>query len=174
MLVTARLWRRVKGGYRFHEWAADGDGTRRNPTKDEVEEDRRKKAEAGRKGGLASGKARSKTEARASPNASAGARGLVEPPTRPDPTEGRVGGTGDLLGGTAVTRASPEPPRQCLKHADDPDPPPCGPCADARRARERWDLAEAERKRNAPKCPKHRGQPADGCGLCRSDLLGAE
>jgi hypothetical protein len=31
-LVAARLWKRVKGGYQFHQWAADGDGTKRNPT----------------------------------------------------------------------------------------------------------------------------------------------
>lgn len=86
VLVTARLWRRVKGGYRFHQWDADGDGTRRNPTRAEVEAERAKKAEAGRKGGLASGKTRSRTEARASAGASAGATGFVEPPSRPDPT----------------------------------------------------------------------------------------
>lgn len=89
-LVTARLWRRVRGGYQFHEWHEDGDGTKRNPSREEVEEDRRKKAEAGRKGGLASGKSRSKTEAPASANGSAPAMapadGLLEPPTRPDPT----------------------------------------------------------------------------------------
>lgn len=50
-LVSARLWRRVRGGYQFHEWSADGDGSKRNPTKAEVEAERLKKAEAGRKGG---------------------------------------------------------------------------------------------------------------------------
>lgn len=85
-LVTARLWRRVRGGYQFHEWTSDGDGTRRNPTRSEVEAERRKKAEAGRRGGLASGKARSKPEAPASAPASAPACQVVEPPTRPDPT----------------------------------------------------------------------------------------
>src|SRR5690606_37590637 len=94
-LVAARLWRRVRGGYQFHEWSKDGDGTRRNPTREEVKEDRRKKAEAGRKGGLTSGKRRSKREARAPANAVAGASGLVEPPTRPDPPPSlREGGSG--------------------------------------------------------------------------------
>jgi hypothetical protein len=37
MLVTARLWRRVKGGYSFHEWHRDErSNTVRNPTSDQV------------------------------------------------------------------------------------------------------------------------------------------
>lgn len=86
-LVTAGLWKRVRAGYQFHEWASNGDGTKRNPTKKEVEEERRKKAEAGRMGGVASGKVRSNRQARASAPAKAHgeapAFGLVEPPTRP-------------------------------------------------------------------------------------------
>jgi hypothetical protein len=172
MLVTAGLWRRVKGGYRFHQWTADGDGTKRNPTREEVESERRKKAEAGRKGGLASGKSRSRNEAPATASASAGARRFVEPPTRPDP-KGR-GGTGRSLGDSSATRASSEPPSpRCEQHEHVDDPPPCGPCGDARRARTRWEVADAERRRNAPKCRQHRGQPADNCGLCRSEALAA-
>lgn len=55
-LVRHGLWRRVRGGYQFHEWSADGDGTRRNLTREEVLANRQKKAEAGRKGGLARAK----------------------------------------------------------------------------------------------------------------------
>ena len=169
-LVTARLWRRVRGGYQFHEWDADGDGTKRNPTKIEVEEERRKKADAGRKGGLASGKTRSKTEAPASANASADANGLVEPPTRPDPT---------LVGGTALRvtngRAREEPPAPtCPKHTDDPDPPPCRACADARHRRETWDLTDSERRRTANRCRTHQGQPAHNCALCRANQLAGD
>jgi hypothetical protein len=207
-LVAARFWKRVKGGYQFHQWATDGDGARRNPTRAEVEADRNKKAEAGRKGGLArarnaaqekdgdikqalkevihkqkptptdgsarpeiaatSGKARSKPQARAE----AGALQVVEPPTRPDPTF--IGGA--LSGPVTPAREEPPPPR-CPEHQDHPDPPPCGACAEARRARTRWDLADAERRRTQPHCrrhPSHRGQPADRCGLCRSEQLGAE
>lgn len=37
MLVTARLWRRVKGGFSFHEWHRDErSNTVRNPTSDQV------------------------------------------------------------------------------------------------------------------------------------------
>lgn len=65
-LVAAGLWKRIRSGYQFHEWHDNG-----NPTKQEVVRMREIKAAAGRKGGLASGKTRSKrqadAEARASP-----------------------------------------------------------------------------------------------------------
>lgn len=87
-LVTAGLWRRVRAGHQFHEWKEDGNGSKRNPSREEVEEVRRKRSDAGRAGGLASGKTRSKREASASASASpvaeALAEGLLEPPTRPD------------------------------------------------------------------------------------------
>lgn len=76
-LVRHGLWRRVRGGYQFHEWSADGDGTRRNLTRQEVLANRQKRAEAGRKGGLASGKTRSKDEANASADAPARAGALL-------------------------------------------------------------------------------------------------
>jgi hypothetical protein len=108
-LVAAGFWVRVKGGYRFHQWIADSDGTKRNPSKKEVEEERRKKAEAGRKGGLASAKTRSKTQARAK----AGASRLVEPPTRPFPSKE---GSGDEraapLGAPLVPPAVYSPPQE--------------------------------------------------------------
>ena len=73
-LVAARLWKRVRGGYQFHEWTSDGDGSKRNPSREEVLEKRAKRAEAGRKGGLSSGKTRSNGEANASANAQANAK----------------------------------------------------------------------------------------------------
>lgn len=130
-LVAAGLWRRVKGGYRFHQWHEDSDGSRRNPTKKEVEEERRKKADAGRKGGLASGKARSKPPAPPKADAEAPASGLVEPPTRPDPYLPK--------GGTSTHDPPDEPPpRKCQQHQNVDRPPPCGACADARRAHDAW------------------------------------
>lgn len=155
-LVAAKLWRRVRGGYEFHDWADF------NPSSKEVRAMREKRAEAGRKGGVASGRTRSKpgskTEALASP--------IVEPPARPDPA---------LLGGRSSSsthdRTRTAPSSLCPEHINDPDPPPCGRCRDARLARERWDLADSDRRRNAEKCRKHRGQPADNCALCRSEAL---
>lgn len=166
-LVAAGLWTRVRGGYRFHDWHE------RNPSKEKVESDRAKKAAAGRAGGIASGQVR-RSKQRSKNEASASA--LVEPPTRPDRREGRA--TQGSQGESSVTRASPEPPLRCQEHLNDTSPPNCGPCADARRAHDRWRAARDARLRAAPQCPRpaHRGQPADNCALCRSERIaeGAE
>ncbi len=174
-LVAAGLWRRVRAGYRFHQWEANGDGTPRNPTKKEVVDNRTKKAEAGRLGGLASGKTRSKTEAPASARASP----MLRPPTRPVPSasskhQGDVRGRASPPPGSGPTPPAAEPPRTCPEHLDDPDPPPCGRCADARRAHDRWTADRAKRLAAAPECPRHRGKPAYNCPLCRSETLAPE
>lgn len=46
-LVAAGLWRRAKGGYLFHQWDADSDGTPRNPTRSEVTAARSKQSSGG-------------------------------------------------------------------------------------------------------------------------------
>jgi len=68
-LLTAGLWihdtERGQPGYRFHDWKLY------QPTSDEVELTRHKRAEAGRAGGLASGRARAQpAEANGQANAS--------------------------------------------------------------------------------------------------------
>jgi hypothetical protein len=160
-LITAGLWRKTRGGYQFHDWSDF------QPASSDVRAMREKRSAAGRIGGVASGKtrskARSKTEALASP--------VVEPPARPDPFLG--GRSYSATNDRAHATSEPPPPR-CEEHLEDPDPPACGRCAEARRARTRWDLADAERRRNTPKCRHHRGQPADNCALCRSEALAAE
>lgn len=110
-LIDKRLWRRVRGGYQFHEWAKDGDGTRRNRTRAEVLEERRKKAEAGRIGGLASGKTRSKPKAgaKASAEAKTKHRGLNSDP--PPSNEGGSGSAPASPGGAPpVNPAVDSPP----------------------------------------------------------------
>jgi hypothetical protein len=67
-----------------------------------------------------------------------------------------------------------EPPRRCPKHEDADDPPPCGACADARRANDAWNLAQraAERDRANAEAVARReasqaGRQAIGaCNLC--------
>jgi hypothetical protein len=81
--------------------------------------------------------------------------------------KGREGKGGDA-------RASPEPPRQCPPHTNNPNPGPCGPCADARRAHAQWETDRNRRNDNAPKCALHRGQPAHNCGPCRAERLAAD
>jgi hypothetical protein len=164
-LVAAGLWRRTKGGYQFHDWSDF------QPSANEVKAMREKRAIAGRKGGMASGKARSKSGSNRQANAEAVASPIVEPPTRPDPF---LGGRSRSPTYDRVRAASEPPPQRCTEHQDRPSPDPCGRCGDARRTRERWDLADAERRRNAPNCRSHRGQPADNCALCRSEALAVE
>lgn len=65
----------------------------------------------------------------------------------------------------------PEP--RCPKHLNEPKPPACGACADARKARNRWDTDRASVSSAAPRCRKHRGQPEHNCGPCRSEELEA-
>jgi hypothetical protein len=51
---------------------------------------------------------------------------------------------GSSLGGkvTEVDARVDEPPTRCPKHANDDNPPPCGACGSARRAREAWDAQQ--------------------------------
>ena len=162
-LLTRGLWKRARGGYQFHDWAEY------QPSAESVKTLREKRAEAGKRGGHA--KAAKQNAGKSLANASPVAKQNAAP-TRPVP-KGR-GGTGDLQGDEAVTRAPEGPPSpRCEKHTDVDEPPPCGSCADARRARTRWEVADAERLRKAPKCRSHRGQLADNCALCRSESLEA-
>lgn len=164
-LVHRGLWSRVSGGYRFHDWSAY------QPSAEDVRDLRAKRAAAGRRGGQAKaarGKvgngmvtaadsepqdghvanpdhdAATSADKQSSSNRVASASPVAKQnaaPTRPVP-KGR-GGTGRSLQGTSVTRASPEPPQKCQEHIDVDDPPPCGPCADARRARTTWERQQA-------------------------------
>jgi hypothetical protein len=98
-----------------------------------------------------------------------------EPPTAGirNLTEGEVD-RGDARRESPPGGPSGEPPSRCPEHIDEPKPPPCGACADARRAHDRWEAQRAARIAAAPKCRRHRGQPADNCALCRSEALATE
>jgi hypothetical protein len=104
-LVAARLWKRTRGGYLFHEWHSNGDGTKRNPTKKEVVDNRTKRAEAGRKGGLASGKSRSKPRSNGEANASTSVRESLNPRPVPSSPEGTRTDTGSQSSSRRNARA---------------------------------------------------------------------
>jgi hypothetical protein len=163
-LTRRGLWKRTTGGFLFHDW------TDFQPTAEAVKSLREQRAAAGRRGGqakaaLASGKQpSSKSQASASAVDKQNAA-----PARPDPAF-----EGGALGDPPTPHAGEAPPPRCPEHLNNPTDGPCGPCGTARRARTRWDLADSERRRTAPQCPKHRGQPATNCGLCRADQLAAE
>lgn len=172
-LCRRRLWKRVKGGYQFHEYG------HRNLLKDRVEGDRerdrkRKRAER-RDADPAEGQSSKsqvdpgnvRTESERNPD------GIpVESGRSPDGSVS-VSESESVSGSGHAAAGGPEPPPQCPKHLDDPDPPPCRACKAARIANEEWSIADAERRRNAPKCRHHRGQPAHNCALCRAEALGA-
>jgi len=90
----------------------------------------------------------------------------------PDPTRPHSG-LGSREGALSVTRASFEPPAKCNQHIDHPTVGPCGPCADARRAHERWNADKRARIDSSARCPnpEHRGQLAHNCAICRSEQL---
>ncbi len=178
-LVRRRLWRRVKSGYRFHEW---GD---RNLTKARVQADR----EADR---IRKANGRKTRGQNAKPEAGTG-NVRAESGRNPDGIQAdseripgdsvsvsvsvseSVSGSGrGAEGGHPPPGGSKAPPNKCSKHMHLNKPPACGDCADARKAREEWDRDAAERDRLRPKCGRHRGKFADNCPLCRADQLAAD
>lgn len=96
--------------------------------------------------------------------------GLSEPSRQEG--KGKEGKGGEARAGASLNLPAAEPPPpKCPKHIHTAKPPPCGPCGDARRTRADWDAQRAKASAAAPRCPKHRGQPAHNCGHCRSEEL---
>jgi hypothetical protein len=128
-LVTAGLWKRARGGYRFHDWADF------NPQRDAVEQDRKAARERMRK--LRSGMKPAAQTPNRSPEQQANVRELFATPTRPDPILG--GALGDPPTPPASDPGSDPPPLRCEQHIKTLDPPPCRACRTAREGREQWD-----------------------------------
>ncbi|WP_280381024.1 hypothetical protein [Nocardia wallacei] len=81
-LVTVKLWHEEPGGYQFHEWG------QRQMSKAEILERRRKRAEAGRLGGVRSGQSRrGKAEASASTKNEANASPFATPDSATEPVD---------------------------------------------------------------------------------------
>lgn len=155
-LVERGLWRRVKGGFRFHEW------DRRNLTRARVESDRESDRER---------KRRERQEARKNGKPQVEGQS-VRPDSTPD-SGGIPPGVRPLSVSVSVSESGsgPEPPVRCPDHLTARNPPPCGGCASARKLHAHWQAERAKRLRNAPQCRLHRGQPADNCAPCRSEEL---
>jgi hypothetical protein len=81
-LVEVGLWHEVDGGYEIHDYLEY------NPTAEEVKESKQARAEAGRRGGLASVKSRrrAKAQANAQANASANAQANGKQKSTPSPS----------------------------------------------------------------------------------------
>lgn len=79
---------------------------------------------------------------------------------------------------TPAAAFPPPPPRRCPAHVDTDTPPLCGPCGDARRAREAWDREHAQRHAEQAKQQRAadraaaaavRAAAVSACGLCDAD-----
>lgn len=106
-------------------------------------------------------------------------RALDESSTSPRVGKGRErkGGEGTRARGPSpADGTSPpeqEPPPKCPEHQHLAKPPPCGDCADARKAHEAWHADRRARLAAEPQCRAHRGQLARNCGGCAADRKAA-
>ena len=156
-LVMRGLWRRVKGGYRFHQWSP------RNLTRARVEADKtadRLRKQSERKAAGQNPKPQvndqivqpdSAPDSRGSPNG-------VHPLSVSESVSESVSGSGhgSAPPPTSLSVVGQEPPRQCPKHLDDPDPPNCHNCGEARKAHEAWEADEQQRQLRRDQERRHR------------------
>lgn len=68
-------------------------------------------------------------------------------PARPGPSP--EGGTAPTATNGRAPESSEPPPPRCPEHIDNPTSDPCGPCGDARRARNAWEADDARRQLDA-------------------------
>lgn len=199
-LVQRRLWRRIRGGYQFHQYGE------RNLTRARVEADREYDRER---------KQRQRKQARAANESTTNDhREAIDDPSKPR-RENESGSTTAALGKPEPQAGSHDvpvghpsdirwdsernpnrsvsvsvsesvsgsghvvsaPPPRCPEHLTDPDPPPCGRCAEARRGRTTWEAEQAAytvaRDRKAPRCRTHPAELAHNCRSCAAELKGA-
>jgi hypothetical protein len=165
-LVMRGLWRRVKGGYRFHQWSP------RNLTRARVEADRETDRERKRKERKPAGQ-----------NASPQVKGEVVHPDSGSESANSPEGIQALSVSVSVSESvsgsvsgpplGPEPPRRCRDHLEDPDPPACRRCRVARERWQGWSAAKRAEQAAAPRCPDHPAELAHNCRVHRSERLGA-
>ncbi|WP_207570139.1 hypothetical protein [Mycolicibacter kumamotonensis] len=102
---------------------------------------------------------------------------LREPSRALLPGTGEQGnrGTGEQISGSGslVSRQGGDdvpPPEKCLRHINNPNPPSCGGCADARRARDAWkderDRLRIEAEKSAEAERLRRRAQIDNCPHC--------
>jgi len=153
-LVSVGLWTKNRTGFRFHQW------DERQMSKEEVENRRKLRMEAGRKGGVRSGESRRRSKNEASASAVASAEPKQEPQQKlkqtgspvpcPSSLKGSVGGEGYVSSGARENtpppgNLDPHNPR-CPAHADVPADdrgPNCRHCRNHRV----WIEQEPERRR---------------------------
>lgn len=168
-LVDVGLWisetRDGQPGYLFHAWAEDGTGTKRQPTRAEIEQKRR--ADAQRQ---ADWRAKHRDDAgRYEPTVSQRDSGVTHAsrntaPTRPDPYTPLA-----PLGGAAppVDNPGDRPSPFCPKHPSGTDSP-CRACGTARRRHDTWTPPPAPPRapRWDPETHCEHGQHRGRCDAC--------
>lgn len=143
-LVKAGLWITADGGYQFHQWAEEG----RNFTREQVlakraaERDRKAKARSANSGEGQVNKG-GPVGSPSGVRADSGGSHSTPIPSHPIPSSGQVEGEGS----PTDAASSPRPSDRCEKHEGDTDPPPCGGCADARRAVRTWEIQTEKRRK---------------------------
>lgn len=176
------LWHKVRGGYRFHEWED------RNLTKSRVEGDRkadreRKKANRATKNGLINNS--QPNDERASPSdGSIGSPQVTGQNVHTESTrnphgiqpesEGIPGASVSVSVSESVSGSGQPPAPRCPDHHGTPHPPPCGACADARRALETWERDQAAEAAAVRSAEAHRRAETlrlaiAACDLCNPD-----
>ncbi|SBS73846.1 conserved hypothetical protein [uncultured Mycobacterium sp.] len=139
-LVKAGLWVVVDGGYQFHEW-----GTRQMSA-EQIAERRRKRAEAGRKGGQSKRPPsdEAKPEANGQANALASAKHQLEQNGTPVPVPvlSVVTREGNETLGNASDSTNDPPSEFCKRHPNGTDER-CGGCRNARQRAEAWHDEQA-------------------------------
>lgn len=178
-LVDAGLWTASKGGYSFHQW---GD---RQLSKEQIEERRQKRVDAGRKGGQRSGESRrgsSKSSSETSSNAealasafdaasaTAGAQADAQQTLEQKRTPVLVPVLdGGYLEGVSLVpnaRENEPPPRSCTKHRTlDPD---CADCASVNADREAWLGGLIAATEPVSTCARHPGGTEVPCRECQT------
>ena len=156
-LLRSGLWTRAAGGYlvtRWSDWQDHLDALTRKRTADRDRQQRRRAA------------AKEESLSRDCHATVAALEGEKEK---------NLGGTPRKGSTTAYAREDKDPPLdRCEEHRDNPNPPNCGGCADARKAHQRAEDAKRKRVAAAPKCTTHRGQSAANCGGCAADRKAAD
>jgi hypothetical protein len=95
----------------------------------------------------------------------------------PEPVPGPGRGDVERGGHLGDAGASGPPPPRCPRHLEQPAAGACGPCGDARRAREQFDRAAEQRRRDSGpvvgghECPQHPGERAGLCGRCAATAV---
>jgi hypothetical protein len=147
-LVSAGLWKRIRGGYRFHDWAEFNPSSETVQAERAAARERMRAMRARRKEGTSSEQQghieQSLMEGRAGDQKQASGTYVPGRPRNRSPEHGA--NVRELF----VTPTRPDPNKDLLALSDSPTP------------------------RTREQCSRHRGQPAGRCGLCRSEALGAE